>query len=314
MFGKVIHCRLNLFLEQNNCLYPFQFGFQLNYSTNNALMATVESIQKQLDAGNYTAGVFVDLKKAFDTVDHNILLEKLDYYGIRGVAKNWFESYLNNQKQFVTLNGSDSSFKPVSTSVPQGSVLGPLLFLVYINDLYKCVKYSKIYHFADGTNMLQSDNSLKNLAKQTNFYLKNLSKWLKANKLSLNFTKTELIIFHSSSKKIDHNLKFKLDGKHLTPTSTVKYHGILLDNHLLWSKQINHVTTKLNQAIGILSTLRNNTSLKTLMMTYHSLFSSHLLYGSQLRGHTNLANQNKIQKLQNRALRKILFKKQDSIR
>ena len=174
-------------------------------------MAIVKSIQKQLDAGNYTAGVFVDLKKAFDTVDHNIILEKLDYYGIRGVAKTWFESYLNNQKQLVTLNGSDSSFKPVSTGVPQGSALESLLFLVYINDLHKCVKYSKVYHFADDTNMLQSDNSLKNAAEQMNFYLKNLSQWLKDNKLSLNFTKTELIIFHSGSKKIDHNLQFKLD-------------------------------------------------------------------------------------------------------
>ena len=108
--------------------------------------------------------------------------------------------------------------------------------------------------------MLQSDNSLKNVAKRMKLDLKNLSQWLKANKLSLNFSKTELIIFYSSSKKIDHNLKFKLDGKRLTPTSTVKYLGVLLDEHLLWSKQINHVTAKLNQAIGILSTLRNNTS------------------------------------------------------
>ena len=127
-----------------------------------------------------------------------------------------------------------------------------------------------------------------------NFDLKNLSQWLKANKLSLNFTKTELIIFHSSSKKIVYNLKFKLDGKRLTPTGTVKYLGVLLDNHFLWPKQINHVTPKLNQAIGILSTLRNNTSLKTLIITYHSLFSSHLLYGSQRWGHTNLTNQKTI--------------------
>ena len=107
-------------------------------------MAIVESIQKQLDAGNYTAGVFVDLKKAFDSVGHNILLEKLVYYGIRGVAKTLFESYLNNRQHFVTLNGSDSSFKPISTGVPQRSVLGPLLFLVYINVLHKCVKCSKV--------------------------------------------------------------------------------------------------------------------------------------------------------------------------
>ena len=242
-------------------------------------------------------------------MDHNILLEKRDYFGIRGVAKNCFESYLNNRKQFVTLNGSDSSFKPVSTGVPQGSVLGPLLFLVYINDLHKCINYSKVYHFVDDTKLLQSDNSLKNVAKRMNFDLKNLSQWLKANKLSLNFTKTELIIFHSSSKKIDHNLKFKLDGKRLTPTSTVKYFGVLLNDHLLWPKQINHVTTKLRQAIGMLSTLKSNTPLKTLKMTYHSLFSSHLLHGYQLWGYTNLTNQNKIQKLQNRALKKILFEK-----
>ena len=96
-------------------------------------------------------------------VDQNILLEKLDHYGIRGVAKNWFESYLNDRKQLITLNGSDSSLKPISTGVTQGSVQRPLLFLVYINDLHKCIKYSKVYHFADDTNMLQSGNSLKNL-------------------------------------------------------------------------------------------------------------------------------------------------------
>ena len=138
-------------------------------------MTIVERIQKQLDAGNYTAGVFVDLKKAFDTVDHNILLEKLDYYGIRGVAKDWFRSYLGNPKQYVTLNGSNSSFKAILTGVPQESVLGPLLFLISIKDLRKCVKYSETYHFADDTNVLLSHNSLETVAKRMIFDLKNLS-------------------------------------------------------------------------------------------------------------------------------------------
>ena len=174
-FEKVIHSRLNLFLEPNNHLYPDQFGFRIDYSTNDALMAIVERIQKQLDAGNYTARVFVDLRKAFDTVGHNILLEKLDYYGIRGVAKDWFRFYLANRKRYVTLNGSSSSMNPILTGVPQGSFLGLLLFLININDLCKCVEYSETFHFADDTDMLQSHSSLETLAKRMNLDLKNLS-------------------------------------------------------------------------------------------------------------------------------------------
>ena len=166
----------------------------------------------------------------------------------------------------------------------------------------------------DDTNMLQSHSSLETLVKQMNLDLKNLSQWLKSNKLSLNVTKTELIIFHSVSKKTDHSLKFKLDGKRLTQTDTVKYLGVLLDDHLLCSKQINHVATKLNQATSILSKLRSRASIKILKMTYHFLFCYHLLYGPQIWGQPNITSQNKIQKLQNRALRKVLFKeKQDSI-
>ena len=117
-------------------------------------MAIAESYQKQLDAKNYTAGVFVDLKKSFDTVHHNIWLEKLDYCGIRDAIKNWFQSYLNNWKWYVTLNGSDSSLKLVSTGVPEGSILELLLFLVCISDLHKCIKYSKVYHFTDDTSLI----------------------------------------------------------------------------------------------------------------------------------------------------------------
>ena len=125
--------------------------------------------------------------------------------------------------------------------------------------------------------MLQSHSSLETLVKRINFDLKNLSQWLKANKLSLNVTKTELIISHSNSKKTDHSLKFKLDGKRLTQTDTVKYLGVLLDDHLLRSKQINHVATKPNHTPGILSKLRSRASFKILTMEYHSLFCSHLL-------------------------------------
>ena len=140
-----------------------------------------------------------------------------------------------------------------------------------------------------------------------NHNLKIFSQWLKANKLSLNVKKTELIIFHPEKTKVDYRVKFKLNGKRLNPISTVKYLGVLLDEHLLWTKQVNWVNSKLNQTIGILSKLRYSTTLPILKILYHSLFGSHLQYGAQLWGQGNRVNRNNIQKLQNQALRKITF-------
>ena len=163
---------------------------------------------------------------------------------------------------------TNSATKTILAGVPQGPVLGLLLFLIYINDLHKCVKYSKAYYFADDTNILQSGKSLEVLAKKLNEDLKSLSQWLKANKLSLNVKKNELIIFPQKAANTDYGIKFQLDGKRLTPVNTVKYLGILLDEHLQWSKQLAHVQVKLNRGTGILNQLRHNTNLKTLKIVY----------------------------------------------
>ena len=216
IIAKIMYQRLNNFLEETNRFYNLQFGFRLNLSANNALLSIVENVQTDLDNGDFAAGVFIDLKKAFDTVDHDILLNKLEYYGVRGLLKDWFQSYLKNRKQFVSVNNSTSNTKEIPTGVPQGSALGPLLFLLYINDLHKSVKHSKTYHFTDDTNIMQSNESLDVLSKNLNKDLKSLSQWLKANKLSLNISKTKLIIFHRNTASIDHTLKLKLDGKRLS--------------------------------------------------------------------------------------------------
>ena len=182
-------------------------------------MSIVENIKTQLDDGKYLAGVFVHLTKAFDTIDHNKLLKKLDYYGVRRTANDWFASYLQNRKHFLSIGGHISSTQVIQTGVPQGSVLGPLLFLLYINDLNKSIKN----HFADETNILLSNKSVELLAKNMNQDPKNLSQCLKANTLSLNVKKNELIIFHPKNTKLDYSVKFKISGRRLTAISTEKY-------------------------------------------------------------------------------------------
>ena len=143
----------------------------------------------------FTLGVFIDLEKAFDTVNHQILLAKLNHYGIRGIANKWFSSYFSNRYQRVTINGESSQILLVSCGVPYGSILEPLLFLIYINDMNLAMQTSTKYNFADETNILYSSKSLKALRKALNKYLAILYDWLCANRLSLNAGKTEFIVF-----------------------------------------------------------------------------------------------------------------------
>ena len=189
---KLMDQRLNQSLEDNECFYPHQFGFRLNISTNNALMSITENIQTRLDDNEFATGVFVDMEKVFDMVDHEIRIQKLEHYGVRGTAKDWFCSYLANRKQFVLANNHNSTIQTILTEVPQGSALGPLLFLIYINDLHNCIKYFRTYHFTDDTNILCSDKSLYTLANKVSHDFKNVS-MVESYKLSLSVKKTELI-------------------------------------------------------------------------------------------------------------------------
>ena len=161
MLEKVIHKRTYSFLEKFNCLYKYQYGFRRSHSTNNALIEITEKIRKVLDWGKFACCIFIDLQKAFDTVNHEILLEKLEHYGICNISNMCFRSYLNDRKQLVSLNGVELETKIMKFGVPQGSVLGPLLFVIYINDLHNAILHSRSYHFADDTHLLIINNSPK---------------------------------------------------------------------------------------------------------------------------------------------------------
>ena len=193
--------KLYSFFERNNCLYNFQFGFRHRHSTTHTLVKICDQIQKAIDKGQFACGVFIDLQKAFDTVNHKILLSKLSYYGVRSNALDWFESYLTMRTQYVTISGSTSEKANIIHGVPQGSVLGPLLFLIYINDLHKAIMHSTVHHFADDTNLLYINKSAKKINKHINHDLRLLSDWLRANKISLNVDKTELVLFRSKKNK-----------------------------------------------------------------------------------------------------------------
>ena len=180
---KLMYKRLYTFLEENNSFYSYQFGFRPNHSTNSALIEITEQIRKACDKGLFACGVYLDLKKAFDTVNYNIiLLTKLEHYGIKGNANYWLRSFLTDRKQNTSVTEKDSNSQEITHGVPQGSVLGPLLFIIFINDLNLSVTSSKAHHFADDTNVLLINKLLKKINSLINHDLALLVQWLRANK------------------------------------------------------------------------------------------------------------------------------------
>ena len=188
-------------------------------------------------------------------MDHNILLHKLEFHGIRGNCKKWFESYLKGRKQYVSLNRKNLDYRQNLHGVPQGSVLGPLLFI--INDLPNVFLYSDATLFADDTCLLYSNSSLNCIEKHLNVDLKRLFKWLCADKISLNVSKTEVLLFRNTHKIINQSVRLKLNGKTLPLSTSVKYLEIQLDDHLSWRFHFESLAIKLRKSNGVISRLRH---------------------------------------------------------
>ena len=317
LLEKIIYKRLIDFIEKNKILYRYQFGFRRRHSTTLALMDVVDNIRKNLNAGKKVAGVYIDFSKAFDCVNHNILLDKLEHYGIRGNMKQLIESYLTGRKQFTVANGVESETKEVKCGVPQGSVLGPLLFLLYTNDLQNCTD-EILKLFADDTNGFIYEDDYKALKSKINLLLTNLFKWSSANKLTINVSKTCYTIFHNPKSPIPMSLNTIKIKPTLNKQVTIKrekqskYLGLYLDELLNWDYHIANIEegilpklTKLNNSYKI---IKHYAPVKNRMLLFTAYFKSKLNYGLELIGSADHSLINKLQVKQNRAL-KILFNK-----
>ena len=304
---KLMHKRLYNFLNSNNILFKNQFGFRKNNSTTYALMEITEKIKETIENKKYGCGIFIDLRKAFDTVNHEILLKKLEHYGVRCTALLWFKSYLSNRKQYVFHNGESSQLKSITSGVPQGSVLGPLLFLLYINDLPNISDILQFYLFADDTNIYYEADTLEKIEFTMNKELKKLHTWLIVNRLSLNIAKTNFVIFHPYNKPLNKKITIKIYKNAISEKDHVKYLGILIDSTLTWRTHIDNLSSKLSKNIGLLYKIRPYIDTKLMKTLYYSLIYSHLTYGIEVWGSADYIHINRILISQKKIVRLITF-------
>ena len=280
IFEKVMYNRLSLFFQQQKILYKKQFGFQKGKSTELALIDLVANVISSLEKGETPCAVFLDFAKAFDTVDHSILVQKLIHYGVRGAAINWISSYLSGRSQCVSIGNSISKFSKIETGVPQGSILGPLLFLIYINDIVNSSDIVRFILFADDTSVFFSHKDRRETEKILNIELHKLSNWLTANKLSLNTDKSSVLFFRTKNANNNLDSNISINGTMLKEVISAKYLGLQIDNKLTFNEQITSIKTKLIKGNYILSKLRHFVPQDLLLNVYNAYIQPFLDYGN----------------------------------
>jgi hypothetical protein len=235
------------------------------------------SIEK-LDKGFLGFGLFIDLKKAFDTVDHQILLKKLERYGVCGPVLEWFKDYLSGRQQYIKVNGKRSNPKTVLCGVPQGSILGPLLFIIYVNDLPDVLDKLEATIFADDTTMVSYAKDIETLEVTANQELKTVASWFRKNKLTFNAKKTYYLVFsHEQCHKL-RKINIEINGNQIEQKDKIKHLGVIFHEHLRWHGHINHVLSKVLKYMPVFYYIRRYVTRKTLMTIYNSFIYPHLIY------------------------------------
>ena len=309
LFEKLIFNQFYEYLDANKSLYEHQSGFRLLHSVATALLASTNDWYLNIDKGKYTGLIFIDLKKAFDTVDHKILLKKLKMYGVTGLEHDWFTSYLDNRKQFCRVDGTSSGERGINCGVPQGSCLGPLLFLIYINDLPFSLQKCHVSMYADDTAISLSSKSIDDLQNDLNLDLLNLQDWLHANKLSLNVVKTQSLIIGSGpsirmiENQPDAPPSFSIGDQDIEMITNTRYLGVQIDSKLNWGKHIDTIKTKANRALGLIKYSKKYLPSDILNKMYRGIVEPHLSYCCSVWGCCSESKLDVLQKIQNRAAR-----------
>ncbi len=295
------------FLKKHNILYKLQFGFRENHSTVMALIEALNEMYKSLDEGKFVLGVFLDLKKAFDTIDHKILLKKLEHYGFRGIVNKWFSSYLLNRKQFTSVNGNCSTLSSISTGIPQGSVLGPLLFTIYVNDIANSTHLQPRL-FADDTNIFAANENITHLIQNTNTELAKIDTWFKANRLKLSVDKTTYCVY-SPKKKLVMNTPDVRIGDVIQKSDSVRYLGLIIDEKLTWEKHIDELGNKVNRYASIFRKIRHLLPKNCLQSIYNAFIQSRIDYAIEIYGDATKKLIQRSQVHQNRVLKILQYKR-----